>query len=153
MLCVQKSPCSNPEASNSNWGVPLFFSVTGQYFNLDRDRSIPDRFIFTIHHSPHHTLLHLTWWHCPKINHELPQNTPTFSTAGTSNCIKRAHTLTSKNYFSGRILVSQLVFWSPSYIWGYVVCDCLHRAKWHSSATLNDVSPCLSLSCKANDRV
>jgi hypothetical protein len=27
---------------------------------------------------------------------------------------------------------------------------CFHRAIWHSSATLTEVFPCLSLSCKAN---
>jgi hypothetical protein len=30
---------------------------------------------------------------------------------------------------------------------------CFHRASWHSSATLTEVSPCLFLSCKANARV
>jgi len=29
----------------------------------------------------------------------------------------------------------------------------LHRAKWHSSAALTEVSPCFFLSCKANARV
>jgi len=29
----------------------------------------------------------------------------------------------------------------------------LHRASWHSSATLTEVSPCFFLSCKANARV
>ena len=29
----------------------------------------------------------------------------------------------------------------------------LHRASWHSSATLTDVFPCFLLSCKANARV
>ena len=28
-----------------------------------------------------------------------------------------------------------------------------HRASWHSSATLTEVFPCYSLSCKANARV
>jgi hypothetical protein len=30
---------------------------------------------------------------------------------------------------------------------------CFHRATWHSSATLIEVSPCFFLSCKANVRV
>jgi hypothetical protein len=30
---------------------------------------------------------------------------------------------------------------------------CFHRANWHSSATLIEVSPCFFLSCKANARV
>jgi len=30
---------------------------------------------------------------------------------------------------------------------------CLHRANWHSSATLTEVFPCFFLSCKANARV
>jgi hypothetical protein len=30
---------------------------------------------------------------------------------------------------------------------------CLHRANWHSSATLTEVSPCFFVSCKANARV
>ena len=30
---------------------------------------------------------------------------------------------------------------------------CIHRANWHSSATLTEVSPCFFLSCKANSRV
>ena len=30
---------------------------------------------------------------------------------------------------------------------------CFHRANWHSSATLTEVFPCFSLSCKANARV
>jgi hypothetical protein len=30
---------------------------------------------------------------------------------------------------------------------------CFHRANWHSSATLIEVFPCFSLSCKANARV
>ena len=30
---------------------------------------------------------------------------------------------------------------------------CFHRANWHSSATLTEVSPCFFLSCKANARV
>jgi len=29
----------------------------------------------------------------------------------------------------------------------------LHRASWHSSATLTEVFPCLFLNCKANARV
>jgi hypothetical protein len=29
----------------------------------------------------------------------------------------------------------------------------LHRASWHSSATLTEVFPCFFLSCKANARV
>ena len=29
----------------------------------------------------------------------------------------------------------------------------LHRASWHSSATLTEVFPCFFLSCKANSRV
>jgi len=29
----------------------------------------------------------------------------------------------------------------------------LHRANWHSSATLTEVYPCFFLSCKANARV
>jgi hypothetical protein len=29
----------------------------------------------------------------------------------------------------------------------------LHRANWHSSATLTEVFPCFFLSCKANSRV
>ena len=29
----------------------------------------------------------------------------------------------------------------------------LHRASWHSSASLTEVFPCFFLSCKANDRV
>ena len=29
----------------------------------------------------------------------------------------------------------------------------LHRASWHSSATLNEVLPCFFLICKANARV
>jgi len=30
---------------------------------------------------------------------------------------------------------------------------CLHRASWHSSATLTEVFPCFFLSCKANARL
>ena len=30
---------------------------------------------------------------------------------------------------------------------------CFHRANWHSSATLNEIFPYISLSCKANARV
>ena len=30
---------------------------------------------------------------------------------------------------------------------------CFHRASWHSSATLTEVFPCFSHSCKANARV
>jgi len=29
----------------------------------------------------------------------------------------------------------------------------LHRASWHSSATLTEAFPCFFLSCKANERV
>jgi len=35
----------------------------------------------------------------------------------------------------------------------YCVFMCLHRASWHSSATLTEVFPCFFLSCKANARV
>ena len=35
----------------------------------------------------------------------------------------------------------------------YCVFMYLHRASWHSSATLTEVLPCFFLSCKANTRV
>jgi len=35
----------------------------------------------------------------------------------------------------------------------YCIFVCLHRASWHSSATLTEVFPCFFLSCKANARV
>jgi hypothetical protein len=34
-----------------------------------------------------------------------------------------------------------------------IVCLCIHRANWHSSATLTEGFPCFLLSCKANARV
>jgi hypothetical protein len=46
------------------------------------------------------------------------------------------------------------------YVYVSTVCLCiycmfmyLHRASWHSSATLSEVFPCFFLSCKANARV
>jgi len=35
----------------------------------------------------------------------------------------------------------------------YCMFTYLHRASWHSSATLTEVFPCFFLSCKANARV
>ena len=37
--------------------------------------------------------------------------------------------------------------------YSYFMFMYLHRASWHSSATLNEVYPCFFLSCKANARV
>jgi hypothetical protein len=46
------------------------------------------------------------------------------------------------------------------YIYVFILCmsiHCmfiyLHRASWHSSATLTEVFPCFFLSCKANAKV
>ena len=38
-------------------------------------------------------------------------------------------------------------------MYSYCIFMYLHRANWHSSATLNEVFPCFFLSCKANTRV
>jgi hypothetical protein len=38
-------------------------------------------------------------------------------------------------------------------MYSYCMFMYLHRASWHSSATLTEVFPCLFLSCKANARV
>ena len=38
-------------------------------------------------------------------------------------------------------------------MYSYCMFMYLHRANWHSSATLTEVFPCLFLSCKANARV
>ena len=38
-------------------------------------------------------------------------------------------------------------------IYSYCMFMYLHRANWHSSATLTEVFPCLFLNCKANARV
>jgi len=37
--------------------------------------------------------------------------------------------------------------------YSYCIFMYLHRANWHSSATLTEVFPCSSLICKANARV
>jgi len=39
------------------------------------------------------------------------------------------------------------------FMYSYCMFMYLHRASWHSSATLTEVFPCFFLSCKANDRV
>jgi hypothetical protein len=39
------------------------------------------------------------------------------------------------------------------YVYVFLLFIYLHRASWHSSATLTDVFPCFFLSCKANARV
>jgi hypothetical protein len=46
------------------------------------------------------------------------------------------------------------------YVSVFILCLCiyymfmyLHRASWHSSATLTEIFPCLFLSCKANARL
>jgi len=38
-------------------------------------------------------------------------------------------------------------------MYSYIMFMYLHRASWHSSATLTEVFPCSFLSCKANARV
>jgi hypothetical protein len=38
-------------------------------------------------------------------------------------------------------------------VYSYFMFNDLHRASWHSSATLTEVFPCFYLSCKANARV
>ena len=38
-------------------------------------------------------------------------------------------------------------------MYSYCMFMYLHRANWHSSATLTEVFPCFFLSCKANARV
>jgi hypothetical protein len=38
-------------------------------------------------------------------------------------------------------------------MYSYCMFMYLHRASWHSSATLTEVFPCFFLSCKANARV
>jgi hypothetical protein len=38
-------------------------------------------------------------------------------------------------------------------MYSYCMFMSLHRASWHSSATLSEVFPCFFLSCKANARV
>ena len=38
-------------------------------------------------------------------------------------------------------------------MYSYCMFMYLHRASWHSSATLTEVFPCFFLSCKANSRV
>jgi hypothetical protein len=38
-------------------------------------------------------------------------------------------------------------------IYSYYMFMYLHRASWHSSATLTEIFPCFFLSCKANARV
>jgi len=38
-------------------------------------------------------------------------------------------------------------------MYSYCMITYLHRARWHSSATLTEVFPCFFLSCKANARV
>jgi hypothetical protein len=38
-------------------------------------------------------------------------------------------------------------------MYSYCMFMDLHRASWHSSATLTEVFPCSFLSCKANARV
>ena len=38
-------------------------------------------------------------------------------------------------------------------MYSYCMFMYLHRASWHSSATLSKVLPCFFLSCKANARV
>ena len=38
-------------------------------------------------------------------------------------------------------------------MYSYCTFMYLHRASWHSSATLTEVYPCFFLSCKANSRV
>jgi len=38
-------------------------------------------------------------------------------------------------------------------MYSYCMFMYLHRASWHSTATLTEVFPCFSLSCKANSRV
>jgi hypothetical protein len=38
-------------------------------------------------------------------------------------------------------------------MYSYFMFMYLHRASWHTSATLTEVFPCFSLSCKANARV
>jgi len=38
-------------------------------------------------------------------------------------------------------------------LYSYCLFMHLHRASWHSSATLTEVSPCFLLSCKANAKV
>jgi len=39
------------------------------------------------------------------------------------------------------------------FVYSYFMFMYLHRANWHSSATLTEVCPCFFLSCKANVRV
>jgi hypothetical protein len=50
------------------------------------------------------------------------------------------------------ILIYVYVFLFMS-TYSYCMFTYLHRASWHSSATLTEVFPCFSLSCKANARV
>jgi len=38
-------------------------------------------------------------------------------------------------------------------VYSYCMFMYLHRANWHTSATLTEVFPCFFLSCKANSRV
>jgi len=45
------------------------------------------------------------------------------------------------------------VFFIVMSTYSYCMFVYLHRASWHSSATLNEVLPCFFLSCKANARV
>jgi hypothetical protein len=58
------------------------------------------------------------------------------------------------------IVLSCCTFMHLSYVYVFILCLCihcmftyLHRASWHSSATLTEVFPCFFLSCKANARV
>ena len=45
------------------------------------------------------------------------------------------------------------MFMFELYVMSYCMFMYLHRASWHSSATLTEGFPCFFLSCKANARV
>jgi len=50
-------------------------------------------------------------------------------------------------------LILQFMYFIVMSIYSYCMFMYLHRANWHSSATLTEVFPCFFLSCKANARV
>ena len=57
-------------------------------------------------------------------------------------------------YYLKSKLCILIVDFMYSYCYYVLFCIfCFHGANWHSSATLTDVYPCFSLSCKASARV
>ena len=55
--------------------------------------------------------------------------------------------------FINKALYRSIYVFIVMYVYSYCMFMYLHRASWHSSATLIEVFPCFFLSCKANVRV